>query len=127
MAHKKVNVSYDFVEIYFNDQVSFGENVYSLLFLLPVLFPHVTGGLAALDSANIDLKAKYKAYEKNPSLLDDLKTSQRAWLVVIVAIAAYVHSIANGNSGIIDQSGFHKTKDSTTSVVQPATPIIVVG
>src|ERR1035438_1286043 len=108
------HVSRDFAEMSIDNKLTFGDKVILALIAAGLLFPNLTvaiAGVISLTAANNDLRAKKLAYDGNPSLIGALETSERNWISLFEQDAAYVDSIAHGNTATLDASGYNRTKN----------------
>jgi hypothetical protein len=124
MSTISVKVSLDFVKMTVETKLEFGEKVIGKLTDGATTFPNCTVPVADLETRNSNLRNALKDWLNNPSLVEALKRSEKAWIADFLKDAKYVDSIAGGNAAIIDLSGYNKTKDTRVKLSIPATPVV---
>ncbi|MEP6466006.1 MAG: hypothetical protein ABJB05_06855 [Parafilimonas sp.] len=90
--------------------------------MLPGTFPSPTVAPAALNTAATRLELAYANRMNGAAAKTDFETADKAVDDLLHTEAAYVNSIANGNSSIIEAAGFTATSNKHTRAVVPGTP-----
>ncbi len=115
------HVSLAFVDYSVPNKLVFGEKVHNAFIAGAATFPNLPHLPAAIKTANDDLAAKAAAAANGDKVAMDARdASEAAWKTLMKDNAKYVETVANGNLGIIDKSGYLATKDRREGRQAPA-------
>ena len=120
----KEHPSHDYVEKSVADLIPFGRNVVTQMTTNAITFGPLDDPLINVTNAVNDLEIKHNAFLANPSLAAAMETSRKVVIKVVNKQNKTVDRVADGAGGVIDQSGFNKTKAFSSPLDRPAKPVV---
>jgi hypothetical protein len=116
----KAEVLRDFKKLTPTKKVPFGNEVVSEMTLHPLVFPTPKIPLVDLALINNTLNAKnIAAATGDKEAIEDRDNYLPIWIDAFDQQADYVQGVANGNTTIIEQSGYHSSKTTITNSEVP--------
>jgi len=127
MAVKKAKVLVTFLKENTLKKTEIGDEVISGISAHPLVFASPAPPLAELSAINNNLRTKTVAALNGDKIaLEERNASEKEWDKKFSKAARYVDDLADGDTLIIEQSGFKSTKTETYKKAKPGQALIKV-